>query len=127
MVGRLQSIGAGGITDLPVNAPGLQVSAGAENHSLCVINRSRNRLNPLNLPIFHHQFRNLRLTDGQMLRIFKYISHPAAVGLLIRLSSQGMNCGPLGFIEHLRLDKGLVDHLSHLAAQRVQLPYQVAL
>ena len=62
-----------------------------------------------------------------MIRIFKCISHFPGVILLIRLSPQGMNRGSLRFIQHFRLNKSLINVLSHLSAHGIQLSYQMSL
>ena len=62
-----------------------------------------------------------------MIRILQCISHLSGVILLVRLRTQGMDGRPLRFIQHFRLNKGLVNILPHLSAQGIQLSHQMAL
>ena len=70
---------------------------------------------------------HFRLTDHQMLLMLQMLAHLPGVFRLVRLGTQTVYRRSLGDIEHLGLDKGLVDHLAHLTAQRIQLAHQMPL
>ena len=69
----------------------------------------------------------LHLADRQILLVFQDLAHGFGIFGFVSLCAQRMDCGTFGYIEHLGLDKGLVNILAHLAAQGVDFPDQMAL
>ena len=70
---------------------------------------------------------DFHLTDRQILLVFQDLAHGFGIFGFVSLCAQRMDCGTFGYIEHLGLDKGLVNILAHLAAQGVDFPDQMAL
>ena len=124
---RLQSVRAGICAHITVNTPRIQINAGTENGSLTVVNRAGNGLYTRQNTVFHDQLRNLHLADRQMIGIFKNLAHRLAVRPLIRLRTQRMHRRSLRLIQHFRLNKRLINIFTHLAAERVDLFYEVSL
>ena len=107
-----------------------KIRSGTQYNCLTVIRCPRYRLytgNLLTIAFFCKDLGNLRLSDRQMLRILQCIPHLHAVIRLIRLCTQRMNCRSLGFVQHFRLNKRLINIDSHLAAKRINLTNQVPL
>ena len=70
---------------------------------------------------------HLRLNDVQSLLLLQTVLHLTVVGIPIRLDTQAVNSRSFSSIEHPALQKGGVCRLAHLAAQRINLPHQMAL
>ena len=85
------------------------------------------RLHTCDLAILYQKLGNLSLADGQVLLILQRLSHFITVSLLISLSTKGMHCRTLGTVQHLRLNKSLVNIFSHLSTKSIQLTDQMSL
>ncbi len=68
-----------------------------------------------------------RLADSQIRRGFHHPLHPRPIRRLIRLRATRPDGRPLAGVEKAKLDSGRIDRQRHLAAQRVDLPHQMAL
>ena len=90
-----------------------------------MINCSWISLYPRNLPVIRQNLRHLCLAYGKLFCIFQGSSHFSGILLLIRLGPKGMYCRSLRYIQHFRLDKGLINIFSHLPAQGVHFPDKV--
>ena len=95
--------------------PGAQHRAGAEHHG-----------GGMAVPVAAY-FRYLRLPQRQPRLQFQRVLHHLLVFPPVRLSPQGPHGGALAPVQHPVLDARLVRRPRHLAAQRVQLPHQMAL
>ena len=124
---RLQAVRSRICAHITVNTPCIQINAGTENGSLTVVNRAGNGLYARQNTVFHDQLRNLHLADRQMIGIFENLAHRLAVCPLIRLRTQRMHCRSLRLIQHFRLNKRFINIFTHLAAERVDLFYEVSL
>ena len=69
----------------------------------------------------------LSLAKFQVLLLFQGGLHVTAVSPSVDLRAQAVNRGTLPPVEHPALDKSGIGRFAHLAPQRVDLPYQVAL
>ena len=131
---RLQSVRAGILTHFPENAPRIEIDTGQKDNRLRVVDGAGDGfhaaadLSPCSPnDVLHKKLRDLRLTDMKVGRIFQGFPHGARIGLFVCLCPERMNCRTLGTVQHLRLYKGLVDIMAHLAAKRVQFPHQMSL
>ena len=131
MIGGLQSVWSRVAAHITVDAAGSQVGPCTQDHSLGLIDRAGycpDASDNFSVPILLGQnLRHLGLNNGEMIGIFQHSSHAPAVLRLICLGPERMHRRSLRDIQHLRLNKGLVDILSHLSAQGVDLPDQMAL
>ena len=127
MIGRHQPVGAGIRDGLPTQAAGSQIRAGTDHHRTTVILDPGMDPHAGDPPVFHTDIRHLCLLDGQVIGMLQHLPHAAAVLRLVRLSTQGMHRRPFGHVQHLGLDKGAVNILAHLAAQRIDLPDDMSL
>ena len=71
--------------------------------------------------------RYLRLTDREVFLIFQNLAHDFGILRLVRLCPEGMYSRSFGNVEHLGLDKSLVDIFRHFSAQSVDLPDKMSL
>ena len=62
-----------------------------------------------------------------MLLIFKYHTHLPGILRFVSLRPERMDCRPFGNIQHLGLNKSLIYILTHLTAQGIHFPDQMAL
>ena len=127
MIRRLKAIWPCRIAHIPVNTSRLQISPRSKNNCLTVIHRTGIGPHSLYPAILHKNFRHFRLPHRQMVRVLKHLSHIPGIFLLVRLGAQRVYRRSFGFIQHFGLNKGLVYILSHLSAQRIQLPHQMSL
>ncbi len=79
------------------------------------------------MSLFRQKFGNLRLPDLQIVLILQYLAHGFGIGSFVRLGPQRMHSGSLRDIQHLRLNKGLINVFAHFAAQGIDLPHQMSL
>ena len=79
------------------------------------------------MPVLDVNRGDFPLPDGQVVLRHQRGTHPVLVLLLVRLCAQGVNRRAFGHIEHSALEERIVDGAAHFAAQRVQLPHQMAL
>ena len=79
------------------------------------------------LAIFEQQLFGDKLLDREMLSALQSLRHRAAIELLVHLRAQRMDRRSLGRIEHTHLDQTFVRHLTHGAAERVQLAHKMRL
>ena len=126
MVGGLQSIGPRVHAHVPVDAPGAQISSRTEYDRLRMINCPGIQTDACHMLVLFQNLRHFRLDNLQMLRIFQNLSHSPAVFCFIRLGAQRVHRRPLGYIQHLRLNKRAVNHLAHLSAQSIHFPHQMS-
>ena len=124
---RLQAVRSRICAHITVNTPRIQINAGTENGSLTVVNRAGNGLYARQNTVFHDQLRNLHLADRQMIGIFENLAHRLAVRPLVCLRTQRMHRRSLRLIQHFRLNKRFVNIFTHLAAERIDLFYEVSL
>ena len=92
-----------------------------------MVDRPGDRPYPPDLSSLRQYLRHLPLPDHQTGRVLQSPPHFPGIGRLVRLGPEGMDRRALGAVQHLRLDKGLVDVDPHLPAQGVHLPDQMAL
>ena len=78
-------------------------------------------------PIFHKDFHNFGLFYPQVVLFFQGVLHDLLVFPAVGLGTEGPDGRPFAPVEQAVLDAGLVGGLAHLAAQRVQLPDEMAL
>ena len=150
MVRRLQAIRSCRVAHIAVNASRTEIYARRKNHCTAFIDRAGvsfyahdalfHRITALLLPLMFllkgsvlardllcEDFSNLRLADRQMIRVLQNAAHGSRVLLLVRLGAQGVDRRSLGFIQHLRLDKRLINIFAHLTAEGVQLTDKMSL
>ena len=77
--------------------------------------------------VIHKQLCHFILDQVKVFLLPDGRKHRLMILLFVCLSSERMDCRALGRVQHLGLDEGLVDVASHLAAQRVDLPYEMTL
>ena len=127
IISCLQTIWACIITYIAINTSCFQIGSGTQNNSLTMINSSGIGLYTCDFSILYKKLCYLSLADSQVILILQCLSHLVTVSLLICLCAKRMNCRSLGTIQHLGLDKGLVNIFSHLASKSVQFTHQMAL
>ena len=59
---------------------------------------------------------DFRLADIEILGTFQRFSHLAGICLLVRLCTKRMYCRSFGLVQHLGLNKSLIDIYTHLTA-----------
>ena len=126
IIGALQAVRAGVHTDIAVNAPGFQISPGAQDHRPAVVNCAGIGLDACDMPVLCQQVRYFHLADVKPRLRFQHLPHGPAVVRFIRLGAQGMDGRTFRLVQHLGLDEGPVDDLSHLSAQGVYFPHQMS-
>ena len=127
IIGCLQSIWTCIIAYITVNTACFQISSSTQNYRLTMVDSAGIRLHTCDLAILYQKLGNLSLADGQVLLILQRLSHFITVSLLISLSTKGMHCRTLGTVQHLRLNKSLVNIFSHLSTKSIQLTDQMSL
>lgn len=66
------------------------------------------------------------LLEVEIFLLLDNLLHIDVIALPVRLHPQGVDGRAFAAVEHPALNKGSVRRLSHLAAQRVDLPHQMA-
>ena len=126
MIGRLKSVWTGVITDISVNTSGFQISTCTQYTRPAVIYCTGKCFHTGQNTVFHNDLCYFSLLNGQIWRIFQSFSHPAAIVTFICLCSQRMHCRPFRAIQHLRLNKCMVNIFSHFSTQCINLSDQMA-
>ena len=123
---REQSIRAALIGHFPDENPSAQKSAGGQNHRI----RQILRIHPGgHLPAAVGgllQSGDFRLLHLQMLLQFQLVLHNLRILPPVNLRPQRMNRRPLAQIQHPALQKAFIRCFSHLAAQCINFPHQMA-
>ena len=78
-------------------------------------------------PLVHADIHDLGLLDAQVLLFFQRVFHHLLIAPPVGLRPQRVHRRPLAEIEHPVLDAGPVRSFSHLPAEGVKLPHQMAL
>ena len=105
----------------------VQVGPRADDRRLAAIDCPRMDLNAGDFPFLCKDLSDLRLPDRQVLLLFEDLPHGFGVFRLVCLCPERVNRRPLGNIEHLGLDEGLVYIFTHLSAESIDLPDKVPL
>ena len=99
----------------------LEKRPGGHDHRFSSVNRIPTDTNSSNTIVFDDKPLNSLLPQHQFLLAFDPQFHRELVGLLVGLGSRTVHRRSFAPIEHAKLQPGLVDHLSHRTAQRVDL------
>ena len=123
----VHTVGAGFDHHLTGDDGAVQKGAGGDNHGLGFINGTQLGLYTGDGSIFCQNLQDLSLFQLQVFLLFQGVLHIFLIFAPVGLGPQGMDCRAFAFIQHPVLDAGVVCGNTHLPAQRVQLPDQVAL
>ena len=124
---RRKSVRPLGLDGLAHDGAAVQIGAGGDDHRPAAPDGAGARGDRADMPVLHADVDHLRLLEAQMLLPLQRQLHHFLIAPPIRLRAQGVHRRALAAVEHPVLDAGLVRRLRHLAAERVQLPHQVAL
>ena len=105
----------------------VQIGPRADDRRFAAIDCPRMDLHAGDFPILCKDLSDLRLPDRQVLLLFEDLPHGFGILCLIGLCPERMDRRPLGNIEHLGLDEGLVYIFTHLSAESIDLPDKVPL
>ena len=108
-------------------APGVEISAGADDCRLTSVNSAGMDSDADNFSVFRENLRDLRLADRQILLALQHLPHSLGVLRLIGLRPERVDGRALGDVEHLGLDESLIYIFAHLTAQGIDFPDQMAL
>ena len=98
----------------------------SQDHAFGVKNLADLRLHATHASILDQQTLYTRLANRQVGRDLEHSLHPRAVGGLVGLGAARAHGRSLARVEEAELDSGFIDGERHLAAERVDLAYQVA-
>ena len=124
---RQQALGAAVPAALANDDAGLQVHARAHDGGAAADLRACGGLHTRHAAVLHENLLDLRLAQVELFAIIHRTAHALLVFLLVGLGAQRVHRRTLAGVEHAALDEHVVDGAAHLAAQRVQLPHQMAL
>ena len=125
MCGCHQSVGSGLIDHFSEETSGVQIGSGTQNHRPRMIRGAGDCLYTADSMIFHNQLADLALANGQMIRILQRPTHTGAISSLVRLGTQRVYCRSFGAVQHLGLNKGMVNIHSHFSAQGIDFTHQM--
>lgn len=77
--------------------------------------------------VLHEDVRHHELFQVEIVRIFHAALHPPVVGVFVRLGAERVHRGALAAVQHAHLDGRGVRGDAHDAAERVDLPHEMAL
>ena len=112
---------------ITIKTTGFQISSGTKNTCLTMIDSTGQSLYPGDLSVFYYDLTDFCLTQGKIFDILQSLAHLHTIGSLVRLGTERMNCRTLGFVEHLGLDKSMINVDTHLSAKSIDLSYQMSL
>ena len=135
----LEAIRTGMLDEITRQTAGVEIGSGTEDDGLRMIDSTGGRPDARHLlmssciltvcvtHILRDQFRDLRLPDQKMRLILEAFPHLIGIGFFICLCTQTVHRWSLRLIQHLRLQESLIDDLSHLTAERIQLTDEMSL
>ena len=124
---RLQSVRAALLGHIPHDGAAAQIGAGGDDGGFHIVDRPCPRPDPGDSPVLRQYGHHLALLEREVLLQFQGVLHDLLIAPPVSLGPEGPDGGAFSPIEQPVLDAGFVRRLSHLAAQRIQLPDQVAL
>ena len=125
--GSLHSAGAGLRNRFSDETSGVEISTGTYDRGHAAIDSPGVNPDSGNSSFLCQNLRDFRLSDREIFLFLKNLPHRLGVFGLVRLCPEGVDCRSLGDIEHLGLDKSLINIFAHLAAESIDLSYQMAL
>ena len=125
--GCVHTVRAGGLNGLAGDDGAVQIGAGGDDHGFCVINGAKAGLYAGDLATVCKNLHDLRLLQLQIVLQFQGVLHILLILPPVALGAQRMNSRAFALVQHPILDTGEVSRKTHLTAQRIQLPDQMAL
>ena len=120
-------VGAGGNDAFAGDHRAVKVGACGNHHCFGGVLRPQLGAHPGHCPVFREDFHNLSLFQLQILLQFQNVLHVLLIFPAVGLCPQGVDSGAFALIQHPVLDAAVIRRHTHLAAQGVQLPHQMAL
>ena len=127
LIGRCQTVWTAGKCTVSDKNLSCEESTCCQNYSLCFVPCMGLGLNTAYFSILDYYIRNLTLSHIKVRGVFYSSLHFDVIFILISLGTKRMHGRAFCCVEHLALNKGLVDIFSHLSAECIYFPYQVAL
>ena len=126
-IGRRQAVRTACKSTVSYKNLSSQESSRSQNYSLCLVPCVGLCLNTADLSILNYYISNLALSHIKVRCVFYSSLHFNVIFILISLGTERMNSRTFGGVEHLALDKSLVDIFTHLPAESIDFSYQMAL
>ena len=124
---RAHAVRSAAVDGLPDDDLAVQIGAGGKDDRLRPVELVQLGDDARHAAVFHGDVRHHELLQVQIVRILHAALHPAVVGVLVGLCPEGIHCRPLAAVQHAHLDGRGIRRDAHDAAQRVDLPHQMAL